>query len=68
LQLSYVTDVITSILVSDIPTQTAYGTSTNTTSSKIASLTISYNNRPTPWWDLMISAYGTYGSEQHRYK
>ena len=62
LQLSYVTDVITSILISDISTQTAYGTSINTASSKIASLTVSYNNQPAKWWDMMISAYGTYAA------
>jgi iron complex outermembrane receptor protein len=62
LQLSYVTNVITSILVTDLSTQTAYGTSTNMASSKIASLTSSYNVRPISWWDITISVNAVYGS------
>ena len=67
LQYSYITDVLSSSTFSDNQTQTTYGMPVNFGSSEVGVLSVTYNNKVRPWWDLMMSAMGKYGRYSGRY-
>ncbi|MBC7554198.1 MAG: TonB-dependent receptor [Taibaiella sp.] len=63
LDVSAVTDNLSNVVVADAATQTTYGIPVNFGTTKMASLSVGYNGKPYPWWDLVVTVQGMYSSQ-----